>query len=123
MLHIEKKKVYTQETASLNAPEPPFSGMTTVDFSKFRDPEKAKRVWNEYLPDLKANDLLEAAMNAVKSRKCSAAIDLDLILDRFVTYASQMLQYAEASGSKQDRSIEDIDSNGWYSNARKCLED
>lgn len=97
--------------------------MTTVDFSKFRDPEKAKRVWNEYLPDLKANDLLEAAMNAVKSRKCSAAIDLDLILDRFVTYANQMLQYAEASGSKQDRSIEDIDSNGWYSNARKCLED
>lgn len=94
--------------------------MAEINFTDYKDPEKARRIWKEYLPELSANGLLDFAINAIRERKCSTAIDLELILDNIITSASQLRQIQGASSS---RFVEDIDADGYISNAKKCLED
>lgn len=85
-------------------------------FEKYDDKEKARKIWQDSLKDIKQFGLGNEACNI--RDKCKKADELDVRLDQLVTSTESRLRGTAAVSSYR----EDIDSNGSYSNARKILE-
>ena len=86
-----------------------------MGFEKYKDPEKAKKIYNGYLNELTSLGVGDRAQTAVE--ECNDSISLDVRLDIILTQLRQRLYAYHSNYVGQD-----IDSDGWYSNSRRVYE-
>lgn len=84
-----------------------------MEFKQYDNPEKAKRIFEDYIGDFMTEGLLNEIIKITDS--CTTCINLDAEL-------GCVFAFAEVKNKKGKKAFSDIDSGGYWANAMRILE-